>query len=92
MKTNSVPKPRIAKQYEYKAKNNQDRLVLGYTKDRRVVYAERGGGVKYPYKVRRTCARALFRKDIYWRSAEKVSLKMFNIVKAATHADSVIGK
>lgn len=92
MKTKSVPKLRVAKQYEYKAKNDQDRLVLGYTKDRRVVYAERGGGVKNRYTVRHTCARDLFRKDIYWRSAEKVSLKMFNIVKAVTHADSVIGK
>lgn len=46
--------------YEYQTPNNQDRVVLGYDKDGRVVYGSRGGNVKNPYTIREACTKERF--------------------------------
>ena len=39
----------IKKGWIYRTRNNQERMVLGWDKDGRVVYASRGGNVKNPF-------------------------------------------
>ena len=39
----------IAKGCIYRTKRNQERLVLGWDKDGRVVYSSRGGNLKNPF-------------------------------------------
>mgnify|MGYP003603344648 CR=1 FL=1 len=92
MKTKHNTSLRIAKRYEYKAGDEQDRLVLGYTKDKRVVYATRGGKIKNRYTQRATCSKDRFSKAIYWRSPDKVSEEMLKSVISITHANTVLNK
>lgn len=92
MKKEGAASIRIAIGYEYKAGNNQDRLVLGYSKDGRVVYASRGGNKKNLYKERHICSKENFLKAVYLRSPVKVSARVLKSINVATRADSVIGK
>lgn len=48
--------------YEYQTPNEQDRLVLGFDKNGRVVYASRGGKVKNEYNARYACKKERFAK------------------------------
>ena len=86
-----IKETQIAIGYEYQAGNNQDRVVLGYTKDMRVVYATRGGNKKNPYDHRYTSKKETFAKACYARGAKLKPLALKQIIQN-THADSVIGK
>jgi hypothetical protein len=91
MKVKSKPKLRIAIGYEFRTHGNQLRLVLFYTKDDKVVYAERGGGVLNLYEAHRVSSRKRFLAACCER-LEKVSPKMLKRVIVSSHADRLIGK
>lgn len=45
----SIAVSEIKKGWIYRTKKNQERIVLGWDKDGRVVYSSRGGNVKNPF-------------------------------------------
>lgn len=40
----------------FRTPNNQERVVLGFNEDNKVVYASRGGNVKNPFDHREACS------------------------------------
>lgn len=78
----------IEKGWVYRTNTNQERLVLGWDKDGRVVYSSRGGNVMNPFKGNHTrCSESKF--------AEKCDTKVRQVPDvgpfiAANNAQTVV--
>jgi hypothetical protein len=90
MKAKAKPKLIIAIGYVYKS-GNQHRLILGYTKDGRIVYAARSGIKMNAWGIGDVCSEQWFAKVCSVR-LEKVEHKTLLAVIAATQANKRIGK
>ncbi len=77
--------------YEYQTPNNQDRLVLGFDKSGRVVYASRGGNVRNEYNARYACKKERFAKACGQRGSKFKATALKTIIKAL-NADVLLGK
>lgn len=79
----------IAVGYEYQTPTKQDRAVLGYDKNGRVVYASRGGNALNQYKVWYACKSTRFANACAVMGKKLTSSALNKIVKD-TNAASVI--
>lgn len=67
--------------YEYQTSKNQDRLVLGFDKSGRVVYASRGGNVKNAYNARYACKKERFAKACSRKGSKIKAAEVKKIIK-----------
>ena len=77
--------------YEYKTPNNQDRVVLGFDKSGRVVYARRGGNIENPYNDREACTKKRFAAACSKKGSEVAAPVLKKIIKAL-NADVLLEK
>lgn len=75
--------------YEYKACENQDRVVLGFTEEGKVVYVSRGGGRQNPYKDRVICKKERFAKACY-EIVGKIKKKTLDYIIQSTSSSPYI--
>lgn len=73
--------------YEYETPEKQDRVVLAFTGEDKVIYASRGGNVKNPYNQKIECQKERFakacakkknkiRQDVLTKISEALGLKI----------------
>ena len=79
----------VEKGYLYKAKDDQDRVVLGCDAKGNVVYAYRGGRVLNPYKDRQSSKITTFAAACTEKS-RKIDDDLFNEIIESVNASAVL--